>query len=124
MYGIELVYTSEQSKKRQKCWDAIERRMEKYLKSLTPNQIEELIRKAVPEAYPFLNDEQIEERIDHEMDQVANSGDFFVYYATNMEMAARLSMHVPKWVVQYRPSEQDDVPDSHGGKGVDNQAGG
>ena len=117
-------YTSEQSRKRLEHWNAVGRELEKYMKSLTRAQVEELIRKAVPDAYPDLTDAQIDVCVAHEMDQIASMGGFCAYYGTNLAITIGLLKHMPQVSWRYPPSEQTEAANSPDGTDVGEQAGG
>lgn len=102
MYGVELTYFPD--KKKLERWNEIARSFEEYMNSLTFDEIEELLRKAVPEAYPQFSRDKVEACVAHEMDRVkakAGDGGFSAYITgEDTKLKMRLLVHMPseRWL--------------------------
>jgi len=106
MFGIRISYIPDDVKKLLERWDKMGQQIERYFDSLTSDQIEELMRKAIPEAYPFLHRRQIETCVAHEMKRIADRGRFSIYLTEDSRLTMRLRAHMPAEPWLHAPSDQ------------------
>jgi hypothetical protein len=120
MYGVGIVYIPEEMKKSLERRDEMGQRFEKYLDSLTSDQIEKLLRKAITEAYPHLSKEQLEACVVREMERAADRGRFSIYFVEeDSEIKARLLENIPTEPWRSAPSDRDGASGSPNGTDVD-----